>query len=162
MSDDRLFASNNAIGRKWYFINIIILCVITAVTQVFFNNYIFTNVKSEEYLLIADIIRYFIYIVYLVTFFSLIDRRLFDIAGDRRNNKYKSVSGILSFCIAFQLAILVLPFFKIGAALPLEVLQQLAIFTDLIFLIIVFAIGFIRGTISNMTYEEYKNKIKYN
>ena len=24
MSDDRLFASNNAIGRKWYFINLII------------------------------------------------------------------------------------------------------------------------------------------
>ncbi len=162
MSDDRLFASNNAIGRKWYFINIIILCVITAVTQVFFSNYIFTNVKSEEYLLIADVIRYFVYIVYLITFFSLIDRRLFDIAGDRRNNRYKFVSGLLSFCIAFQFAILVLPFFKIAASLPFEALQQVAVFTDLIFLIIVFAIGFIRGTISNMTYEEYKNKIKYN
>lgn len=161
MSDDRLFASNNAIGRKWYFINIVILLIITAVTQVFFNSYIFTNVKSEEYLLIADIIRYFVYIVYLITFFSLVDRRLFDIAGDRRNRQYRSVSGALSFCITFQLAILVLPFFKAGATLPLEALQQIAVFTDLIFLIIVFAIGFIRGTISNMTYEEYKNKIKY-
>ena len=31
MSDDRLFASNNAIGRKWYFLNLIILATLIIV-----------------------------------------------------------------------------------------------------------------------------------
>lgn len=162
MSDDRLFASNNAIGRKWYFINIVILCIIALVTQVFFNSYIFKNVTNDTYMLIADFIRYFVYLVYLITFFALLDRRLYDISGDRRNNKYKSTSGIISFCIIFQFAVLVLPYTKAGHSLPIEVLQQFAYFTDFLFLIIVFAMGFIRGSISNMSYEEYKNKIKYN
>ena len=47
MSDDRLFASNNAIGRKWYFLNIVILSVITLITKYIFEDHIIPNVTAN-------------------------------------------------------------------------------------------------------------------
>lgn len=161
MSDDRLFASNNAIGRKWYFLNIIILSVITVGTELLFEHYLIPNVKTEMYYYIANFIKYTLFLLYLITFFSLIDRRLYDITGDRRSTKYRNVSSIICLAIFFQITVLVLPFTNLRAPLPLDLMQGIASILDLVFLTTIFFMGFFKGTISNLSYEEYKNKIKY-
>lgn len=161
MSDDRLFASNNAIGRKWYFLNIIILAVITVVTELLFEHYLIPNVKTEIYFYIATFIKYTLFLLYLITFFSLIDRRLYDITGDRRSTKYRNISSIVCLAIFFQITVLVLPHTNFRAPLPLDMMQGIASILDLVFLTIIFFMGFFKGSISNLSYEEYKNKIKY-
>lgn len=161
MSDDRLFASNNAIGRKWYFLNIIILSVITVGTELLFEHYLIPNVKTEIYYYIASFIKYTLFLLYLITFFSLIDRRLYDITGDRRSTKYRNISSIICLAIFFQITVLVLPYTSFRAPMPLSMMQEIASVLDLVFVIIIFFLGFFKGAISNLSYEEYKNKIKY-
>lgn len=161
MSDDRLFASNNAIGRKWYYINILILAILTAVTELTFREYIIPNIKSDVYELIAKGMMYFAYVIYLITFFALIDRRLYDICGERDTKGYTKVSSILKFTVCFQLLILVCRFLSIDLPVSLDMLQGIAWIFNGIFLAIVFILGFFKGKISSMTYEQYKNKIKY-
>ena len=161
MSDDRLFASNNAIGRKWYFLNIIILGIITIGTELVFEHYLIPNVKTEVYFYIGTFIKYTLYLIYLITFFSLIDRRLYDVTGDRRSNKYRNISSIICLAIFFQITVLALPHTSLRVPLPLDLMQEIASILDLVFVVIIFFLGFFKGTISNMSYEEYKNKIKY-
>ena len=45
--DTRLFASNNPIGRIWYFINIIILAIVTIATKVLVLEYILPNANPS-------------------------------------------------------------------------------------------------------------------
>ncbi len=161
MSDDRLFASNNAIGRKWYVINIIILAMITIATKYAFTEYIIPNVKTEVYEIIANGMMYFAYIVYVITFFSLIDRRLYDICGARDNKGYRNTAGILQFAVLFQILILTGQACNVTLQVSYSALQSIAWLFNGIFLVITFILAFINGKISNMTYEEYKNKIKY-
>lgn len=161
MSDDRLFASNNAIGRKWYFLNIIILAVITVLTKYIFSDYIIPNVRTEVYEIIANGIMYFAYLIYIITFFALIDRRLYDACGVRDNKGYKNTSAILKFAVCFQILILVGKACNVDVPVSYDVLQYVAWFFNVIFLIIAFCLGFVNGKISNLTYEQYKNKIKY-
>ncbi len=161
MSDDRLFASNNAIGRKWYFLNMIILAIITIATQYGFDTYILPNVRTEVYEIIATWTLYIAYIIYLVTFFSLIERRLYDISAARDSSTYKNVSAILKFTVCFQLLIIVGQHCEVDIPVSYDLLQIIAWIFDGIFLFIAFILGFINGKISNMTYEEYKNQIKY-
>lgn len=161
MSDDRLFASNNAIGRKWYILNIVILAVITVITRNVFMDYIIPNVKTEVYAIIASGMMYFAYLIYIITFFALIDRRLYDACGVRDNKEYKNTSAVLKFAVCFQVLILVGQACNIKLAISYELLQGIAWLFNAIFLIITFCLGFVKGKISNLTYEEYKNKIKY-
>lgn len=161
MSDDRLFASNNAIGRKWYFLNIIILAIITVATQYVFDTYIINSVRTEVYEIIATWSLYIIYMIYVVTFFALVERRLYDISAARDSALYKNISAILKFAVCFQILILVGQFCKVDINVSYDLLQLIAYFFDGLFLFIAFIIGFINGKISNMTYEEYKNQIKY-
>ncbi len=161
MSDDRLFASNNAIGRKWYFLNLITLAFITIATQYFFDNHIITNVKTEVYEIITTWTLYIIYVIYIVTFFSLIERRLYDISATRDSSIYKNFSAILKFAVCFQLLVIIGQHCEIQVGISYNVLQYIAYFFDGIFIFIAFIIGFINGKISNMTYEQYKNQIKY-
>ena len=91
MSDDRLFASNNAIGRKWYFINLFILAVVSFFTNLVFTDYIIPNVTTDVYNIIAKGILYFLFLIYLITFFALIDRRLYDVFGTREVKGYKNI-----------------------------------------------------------------------
>ena len=99
MSDDRLFASNNAIGRKWYFLNLIILSVIVTFTHLLFKDHIIPHVISDVYVIIAKGFLYLAYIVYLITFFALIERRLYDITGTRDSKAYRNISSILTFAV---------------------------------------------------------------
>lgn len=161
MSDDRLFASNNAIGRKWYFLNIIILAIITIGTQYIFDTYIINSVKTEVYEIIATWTLYIIYMIYVVTFFALVERRLYDISAARDSSLYKNLSSILKFAVCFQLLIIVGQHCKVDINVSYDLLQLIAYLFDGLFFLIAFFIGFIRGKISNMTYEEYKNQIKY-
>lgn len=161
MSDDRLFASNNAIGRKWYIINIVILAIITLATKYAFTEYIIPNVKTEVYEIIANGMMYFAYIIYVITFFSLIDRRLYDACGARDNKGYRNTSGILKFAVFFQILILTGQACNVTLPVSYSALQSIAWLFNGIFLVITFILAFISGKISNMTYEEYKNKIKY-
>ncbi len=161
MSDDRIFASNGAIGRKWYFINLLILLAIFFFTVYFFNNLVYPTIKSDSYKSIAVIMHYFVYIIYLITFFSLIDRRLYDIAGARDKSFYKIVSGFMTFVICFQLLIVILMVFSIPFIVPPASLQPIATILDLIFLAIVLVITFIKGKISTQSYSDYKKQDKF-
>lgn len=161
MSDDRLFASNNAIGRKWYYINIVILAIITVVTEYAFTEYIIPNVKSEVYDLIAHGIMYFAYTIYLITFFALIDRRLYDIFGARDTKGYANVSAFLKLAVCFQAIILVGQLTGINPVVSYDFLQGIAWILDGIFLVIAFFLGLFKGKISNLTFGEYKEKLKY-
>lgn len=161
MSDDRLFASNNAIGRRWYFLNMIILAVISFVTYKVFTDYITPNIANESYVSITNWILYFAYLIYLITFFALIERRLFDVCGRRDTQGYKTVSLILQLIILFQIITLAVSWFQINIPISLQDLQQIAGFLGIVFLGIIFFLGFIKGKISNLSYEEYRKQIKY-
>ena len=161
MSDDRLFASNNAIGRKWYFINLFILAVVSFFTNLVFTDYIIPNVITEVYSLIAKGILYFLFLIYLITFFALIDRRLYDVFGTREVKEYKNISGFLSFVVIFQLIVIICKWKAVAVPISIEILEVCAAVLDLLFMFIIFVLGFFKGKISNLTYEQYRKKIKY-
>ncbi len=161
MSDDRLFVSNNPIGRVWYFINIIILIVLTFITKFVFEQYIIPNTRTDEYTLIAQIIMYFLYLVYLISFCSLIDRRLYDISGDRNSSAYKTISSLMSLIIFYEICVVVSNSFSIKLPVDLEVLNSAGFIIFLILILITTFLGFFRGKISNQTYDKYRKKPKY-
>ena len=99
--------------------------------------------------------------IYVVTFFALVERRLYDISAARDSSLYKNLSSILKFAVCFQLLIIVGQHCKVDINVSYDLLQLIAYLFDGLFFLIAFFIGFIRGKISNMTYEEYKNQIKY-
>lgn len=161
MSDDRLFASNNAIGRRWYYINIVILGIITVITNHVFTEYIIPNVKSEVYYLIAHGIMYFAYAIYLITFFALIDRRLYDVFGARDTKGYANVSAFLKLAVCFQAIILICQWTNINPPVSYDFLQSIAWMLDGVFVVIAFFLGLFKGKISNLTFEKYKDRLKY-
>ncbi len=161
MSDDRLFASNNAIGRKWYFLNLIILFFITAATNLIFKDYVIPHTTTEIYTKIAYGMLYFAYLIYAVTFFALIDRRLFDVTGDRDSKIYKNISGVLKFIVAFHIIIIIFENLSVKLPVSYDILWFIVSLADIVFVFITLLIGFFKGKISNLTYEEYKKKIKY-
>ena len=161
MSDDRLFASNNAICRKWYFANILILAAIAYGTFLTFEHYIIPNVTTDVYVIIADGIMYFLFTIYLITFFALIDRRLFDVFGARDQKGYSNTTAFLKLAIFIQLFVIVGPIFNWEPPVSYDFLQNIAWLFDAAFVLIVVFIGFIKGKISSLTYEEYKKKLKY-
>lgn len=161
MSDDRLFASNNAIGRKWYFLNLIILTVIVIATKYAFDDYVFPHVRTEVYDIMAHWTLYILYGVYLITFFALVERRLFDICGARDTDSYKNLSAVLQFAVIFQIFAIVVPNCEVQLPISDDMLQYIAYLFDGIFILVSIFIGFVGGKISNLTYEEYKNKTKY-
>ena len=161
MSDDRLFASNQAIGRKWYYINIVLLTVIAFITDYVIKQIIYPNVTTEFYINFTKWILYFAYFIFIITFFALIERRLYDLSGSRSSKTYKNIFQILEIIVIYQAAILILPYTNIEIPIDINQLQDIANIFDIIFLIITFLIGLKRGKISCLTNEEYKNKIKY-
>ncbi len=161
MSDDRLFASNNAIGRKWYYINLIILSCISYCIYIGFSDYVIPNTISETYTLIATWASYFIYLILLVTFFSLVERRLYDITGKRDTSGYKNSSSLLQFIILFQLVTLILNYFKLADLSLIQLMQQVANVLDLVFVLFVIIVGLFKGKISNISLEEYRKKDRY-
>lgn len=160
MGDNRLFASNHAIGKKGYFFNMILLFGITYATNWSFANYFIPNTTSETYAYIARFIEYFIYLIYIITFFSLLDRRLFDIAGDRRNESYKNISSILKFCIFAQIVVYISANTQFTLPIPNEIQHQISQALAILFVIIVFVLGLLKGNITELTYKEYEEKKK--
>ncbi len=161
MSDDRLFASNNAIGRKWYCINIVVLTIITYFTQLIFTDHIIPNVISEVYVIIATGFLYFAYLIFLITFFALIERRLFDICGTRDTKGYRNTLAILKFAVFCQIFSLYCQWQKPQLPISYVSIDYITMVMDLVFLAIVFALCFIKGKISCLTYDKYRKKIKY-
>ena len=161
MCVDRLFASNNAIGRKWYFFNLIILSLIVGGTYYLFENHIIPHVTTEVYEIIAKGFLYFAYLIYTVTFFALIERRLYDVTGTRDSNGYRNTSSILT------LAIFIVGFYFYynwkQPSIPISegIITLAATILGVIFLIIMIVLMFLKGSISNLTYEQYRRKIKY-
>ena len=161
MSDDRLFASNNPIGRKWYVLNTIVLAVIVVVTNFVFKEYIYPFVTSEAYLQISKFIHFVLYIIYLVTLFALIERRLYDVSGTRSTNFYKYVSMTMTTSIIVQAVVILYQYKHIPIPLTESTIYGAGIIALLVFLFIAFVLAFLKGKISNLTYEEYRKKIKY-
>ncbi len=161
MSDDRLFSSNNPIGRKWYFINIVLLAALTWGTKFVFINYIIPAAISPIFNTIAKVMLYFLYAVFILTFLSLIDRRLFDICTSRSSQGYATVSSILSLCIFFQAAAFYCELKHPEMMISEQLVYTIAAILGVVFFVIVIFLGFIRGRMTGLSYEEYKNKIKY-
>ena len=161
MSDDRLFVSNNPIGRLWYFINIIILAVIIFGTKFVFEQYVIPNTRTDEYTLIAQIIMYFLYLIYFITFLALIDRRLYDITGDRSSVIYQIVYGIMLIISFSQVFIYATDYFHIKLPLDISLLNFIGLIGSVIFIFITVILLFFKGKISGRTYNEYKKKPKY-
>lgn len=161
MSDDRLFVSNNAIGRKWYFINLILLSGIIYGANWGFTNYVLQNTTTDDYAFIAKFIEYFVYILLGITFLTLIDRRIYDIAGDRRNNKYKNFQSIIILCIFMQLVPLISANTQFKLPVDDAIMQQISYLFLGIFAFLIIIIGFFKGEISNLSYEKYRQKMKY-
>lgn len=161
MSDDRLFASNNAIGRRWYFLNLIILAVITVGTHMLFTKHIIPNVTTDVYEIIAKGFLYLAHTIYLITFFALIERRLYDVTGTRDSKTYRNISSIMTlaiFSVGFEI------FCRLknpSTPIPPEIISGLANIMAPVFALIVFGLIFPKGNISNLSYEEYRRKIKY-
>ncbi len=161
MSDDRLFASNNPIGRKWYFINIIILSVITILTNAVFLNYVIPNALTDAYVIIAKGIMYFADLIYLITFFALIDRRLYDACGSREVHSYRNISGILKFIVFVQIFALYCQWKNPKLPISNSDISNIAWILDIFFIIIVILLVFFKGKISNLSYDDYRKKSKY-
>ena len=149
------------IRRKWYFLNIIILCVITIATKYIFEDHIIPNITTDVYEIIANGIILFAYVIYAITFFSLIERRLYDVCGKRDSKGYKNTSGFLTFIVIFQIITWLVKIGKINISIDIAILEPVSYILGILFLIIAFFIGLIKGKITNLTYEEYKNKIRY-
>ncbi|MCD7879060.1 MAG: hypothetical protein LUG16_03905 [Candidatus Gastranaerophilales bacterium] len=162
MSDDRLFASNNAIGRKYYYINLFILIILFVVTGVLYNYYIFPEVQTEFYQHVADFIYYVILIIYFITFLSLVDRRLYDVFGERDERGYKITSQIIQFIVFFQIVIYLCSLnSQLSVKMPIDGLMVIAYFFDAIFMIIVIAAGFFPGKISSVVVKHPGKTYRY-
>ncbi len=151
MSDDRLFASNNPIGRKWYFINLGILIFITLGTYFLFTKQIIPNVSSKDYNSIANWIMNFFMFIYAITFFSLIERRLYDVSGSREKGLYKTLAPILTLIVLLDVTVAVFnvfPSISFGGrdiSLPLTLFNPIAIITGIIFIVLIIFIGLKKG-----------------
>ena len=161
MSDDRLFVSNNPIGKKGYFINLIILGIIIFLTNFCFTNYVFPHTKTNEYNLIAQIIMYFLYLVYIITLLSLIDRRIYDITGDRNSSKYKLLSKVVSLLLLYEIIVFILNFYFANLPINFNILNFIGVIFFFIFSLITIILVFFKGKISEQTYKEYQNRKKY-
>lgn len=161
MSDDRLFASNNAIGRKWYCLNLIILSIIAVGTHIIFKDHIIPNVTSDVYEIIAKGFLYFAYVIYIITFLALIERRLYDVTGTRDAKGYRNTSYIMTLAV-FSVAVDAFYKWKNPVTpIPEEIISMAAFIFGILFAVIAFVLLFLKGSISNLSYEEYRNKIKY-
>lgn len=161
MSDDRLFASNNAIGRRAYVVNIIILAIVTYATHYGFVEYAIPNVVNEAYGTITTWILYFAYFIYGITFFALIERRLFDACGKRDTQCYRTTSSILQLAVFGIILLFAKNYINIPINISVQNSQMIIAFLGLIILSITFALIFPKGKISNLTYEEYKKLDRY-
>ena len=162
MSDDRLFASNNAIGRKWFFLNIIILAVITVATNYVFQNFILSDVRTDDYRVIATSMMYLIFAVYGVTFLSLIDRRIYDILGDRDKNSYKLITAFIFLVVLFNAYFYSTKFNIINVVvIPPELTYAIVVILNLMFISLLFIVGTIKGKISYVSMEEYRRRTRY-
>lgn len=161
MTDDRLFASNNAIGRKWYCLNMCILALIVIGTKELFEKSVIPHVSTDDYVVIAEWILNFAYFIYSITFLALMERRMFDINGTRDSKKYRNSLAFMFLNVFLILVGLycqynnpVLPFNK-------DILVALGVLSGVILVATVFVLGVIKGSISTLSYDEYRKKIKY-
>lgn len=106
IEDTRLFSANNPIGRLWYFINLFALAFLAVGVHLAITQYILPSV-TPSFTLPIKVILYFSYIIFTITFFMLIDRRLYDVCGSRDSQGYRFVSKIINLIIIlFILAII--------------------------------------------------------
>ncbi len=161
MSDDRLFATNNPIGRKWYFINIVILIAITIGTNYVLNEHIMPSVTSEFYDSVGKLMRYLLNGAYAITLLSLIDRRSYDVFGTRDSKGYKFISSIITIAALVWLFVI----YYIHKHPPIYITEELfyniVMIVSIVFILVVFGLMFPKGKMSNLSYEEYRNKIRY-
>lgn len=145
MSDDRLFSSNNAIRRKWYFLNLLFLAIIIVVVCVVFTSYVIPKALTEDYYIISTWVYYFILFSLTITFFSLIDRRLYDISGSRDKGLYKQLEPIFVFSILVNIFIWCWEGFHWDINLPFPLFKTIANILLGVFVVLTIAIGFIKG-----------------
>ncbi len=149
MADDKIYASNNAINRRFYIGNIIILLIVYLITYKVFEKYIFPYATDESYLKIAHYFSWFLYILYVITLFSLVDRRLYDICGTRDSNVYKNISNFLTTIITILIAAFINHYFAFIPIIQEQTVSMIGMAAAWIYLFIMFILSFIRGKISS-------------
>ncbi len=141
IEDSRLFSSNSPIGRVFYFINMVLLVFLALGVHIGITSYMLP-VITPSFVLPVKIALYFSYIIFIITFFMLIDRRLFDICGSRDTKGYLFISKIINFVILlFVLSVIA---FITGSQLAPLVYKIFEIFLG-IFALLILILGFIPG-----------------
>ena len=149
ISDNRLFASNGPICRSWYFINIFILGLLSVGTNIGINEYVIPS-ANPDYQGLLKFIMYFIYLIFIITFFMLIDRRVYDICGNKDSASYVNLSkviGLITSLIALSLIFLV-----VASNSKFQVPDIVYIFLMIlafIFALLVFILGLIPGQLTS-------------
>lgn len=142
--DGRLFSANSPIGRFWYYLNLFLLAFLAVSAHIGILNYVLPAANPSYHAPIKAIL-YFIYFILAVTFFMLLDRRIFDIAGSRDSGAYQFISKISSLVI-FLLILSAAAYFKI-INIP-ESYNSMLIIPFWIFIFMVFILGLIPGKLT--------------
>lgn len=145
MEDRSLFSANNPIGRVWYFINLFILGIIVAFIHIGIK-YILLPKANASYELAIQCILYFAYIFFIMTFFMLIDRRLYDIFESRDSNVYNLVSKIIGAFVTIYFLFGIA--FAVGINIS-EIFYSILYTVTILFALLVFILGFIPGKLTH-------------
>ena len=141
--DTRLFSSNNPIGRLWYFINIIILALLTVGVREGILNHVIPS-ANPSFEIPLKCILYLAYFIFAVTFFMLVDRRLCNIFITREDNGYNIISKILNTYISIIVVLLIFIGILHYRTMPVPpVLETVILVMVGIFAIFALIIGFI-------------------
>jgi hypothetical protein len=161
MTDDRLFASNNAIGRKWYFFNLIILTFIVYITNYIFTNKIIPHVSSEHYVVIAEWTLYFVQFLYVITYLALLERRLYDICGTRDSKSYRNGLAFIFLYVFLIIFGMFCAYKNPPLPFPNEIVISLGYLASGLLALKTLIFCLIKSSISTLSYEEYRKKLKY-
>lgn len=142
MSSNEIFEINRAIGRKGYILNVLLLVICAIITNCTFTNYFLVHAKTDTAIQILNMVKYFLYFVYLMLFFSLINRRLSDITGDTDNKQYKRFTSFFGFVISFQIICIILKTFSLPFLIDIDNMQQFAYCLDCAYLLAAFLLIF--------------------
>jgi|GEM_PF-6132251 len=142
--DGGLFPANSPIGRFWYYLNLFILAFLAVSAHIGILKCVLPAANTAYHIPIKAIL-YFIYFILAVTFFMLLDCRIFDIAGSRDSDVYRMLSKISSLII-FLLIFSIAGYFNI-INIPAEYSSMLII-PFWIFVFMTFILGFIPGKLT--------------
>lgn len=146
MSDDGLFSLNAPAGRKCFICNALLLSAVSFILYFCLNTFLKPNLINAEFVPIVNLTEVIVYIFLLFIGFSLFERRIYDIVGNRRSYLYNiSVLTVFLDFLLHSFIILVQSNFFSSVPFGIANLIQLCNVFDMILLIISVMILLIPG-----------------